>query len=398
MNLWQSITGVVEVELSSADLPAALAAITELGVEISSLSWKDELTCCFQLQRSRLRTLEILLQKRGERFTVRQRYGVFWKLSAFRKRPVAVAGILFFLVLSLMLPNRILFVQAEGNELVPERKLLETAGKYGVAFGASRRALRSEKIKNSILSDIPELQWVGVNTAGCVATVSVRERNLENKNETEFPVSRIVAYTDGYILSGTVGQGTAMFQQGQTVIKGQTLISGYVDSGFCIRALRAEGEILAQTKHEITAVLPENCLVRDSRQAVKRKISLRIGKKLINLWKDSGISGVTCGRMDKEYYVTLPGGFRLPAALCVETYTLWDTDRSEIDQNHAAALLRSFARQYLQSQMIAGSIVTPSEQIKKSDGLLVLRGSYICEEMIGREQPEQIGVTDGKNN
>lgn len=41
-------------------------------------------------------------------------------------------------------------------------------------------------MKNALLSAIPELQWAGVNTYGCRAVISVRERTLpERKPEPE---------------------------------------------------------------------------------------------------------------------------------------------------------------------------------------------------------------------
>lgn len=398
MNLWRSLEGVVEVELTSAVLPEALSAINDRSLEIRSLQWQNDLTCRFLIRRSQMKKLAELAEKRGETLKVCSRRGLFWGMLAVIKRPVLTGGLLFFMLATYLLPQRILFVRVEGNSQVPGRLILEAAEEYGVAFGASRREIRSEKVKNGILSEIPQLQWVGVNTSGCVATVSVRERSsAEEKSET-YTVSRIVAARDGYILSGTVSRGTGLFQPGQTVQTGQLLISGYTDGGFCIRAGRAEGEIMAQTNRDLMAVTPEKCLLRMEDTGVKRKISMLIGKKRINLWKDSGIFPVTCGRMYEEYYVTLPGSFRLPVALCVDTYTQWDVVPSALEQKQATRQLEEFAGRYLRRQMVAGTVTGKAEQITIHDGIFALHGHYICEEMIGREQPEQIGVTNGKNN
>lgn len=398
MNLWQSLSGMVEVELTSPEVPRSLAAINDLGIPVRSLQWKDELTCTFRITRNHYRKLKQWSAKRGETLRLCKRLGFFWTGAALLGRPVLVMGFLLFLTLSVWLPGRILFVNVEGNRVVADRRILEAAKRQGVTFLASRRELRSERIKNGLLSEVPELQWVGVNTAGCVATVSVRERSAVEPEKNTAQVSRIVADTDGYILSGTVARGTGLFQPGQTVRKGQTLISGYQDCGYCIRTVRAEGEILAQTNRSLTVITPETCWVRVRQLGVKRKISLLLRKKRINLWKDSGISDTTCGRMYEEYYITLPGGFRLPAALCVETYTLWDTVQAASDPEQMQNRLQADSHRYLREQMIAGSIRSSSETFTQEHGLLILRGRYVCQEMIGREQPEQIGETNGKNN
>ena len=43
--------------------------------------------------------------------------------------------------------------------------------------------IRSEKVKNSLLQRIPQLQWAGINTDGCVAVISVREKTAIKNSE-----------------------------------------------------------------------------------------------------------------------------------------------------------------------------------------------------------------------
>ena len=106
----------------------------------------------------------------------------------------------------------------------------------------------------------------------------------------------------------------------------------------------------------------------------------------------------TCGRMNKEYFVTLPGGFQLPVALCVEEYTLSETLPAERSQYDAEEALREFAESYLREQMIAGKLQNRIETVTLAKGVYELQGAYVCEEMIGRVQREQIGETNGKDS
>ena len=389
MNLYRSLSGLMEVELTSAALPEALEKINALGIEIDFPQWKNDLTVRFRIRRNHYRPLKALAEKRGESLHIRRRLGLFWTGRALLCRPVLVTGFVLFWILSAYLPSRILWIRVEGNQSVPQHRILEAAETQGVNFGASRRGIRSERIKNGILSQIPQLQWVGVNTAGSVATISVRERAIWDEKEETSSFTQIVADRDGYILSGTVTRGTAMFHPGQAVSRGQVLVSGYIDGGFCIRAVRAEGEIMAQTNREMTVITPAECLFRTRKQSTKQKISLLLRKKRINLWKDSGIYDTTCDRMYKEYYITLPGGFALPVGLCWEEYTLWETSPSQQDQNAVHSQLQNISGRYLQQQMITGTIRSSSEKISLHHGVYMLQGRYVCEEMIGREQ--QIG-------
>ena len=398
MDLWKSLAGMVEVELTSAEPEAALGAISTRGIEIFRVEQKGELTMRFHIRRKDYNMLAALCEKRGEPLKLLRKSGLYWAGRQLLRRPVLLAGMAFFLALVLYLPSRVFFIQVEGNVTVPTRQILEAAGESGICFGASRRQVRSEKVKNALLSAVPQLQWAGVNTAGCVATISVRERTDAQASQQEWEVTSIVAARDGYILSGTVTRGNALFQVGQAVKAGQVLVSGYTDCGICIQATRAEGEITAQTNRTLEAVTPSQWVLRGEETGVHRKYSLLFGKKRINLWKDSGILDTTCGRMYMEYYVTLPGGFQLPLALCVEEFTSYETGTAELPQSGAEEALTEYADSYLLQQMVAGEIRSRLQTVCLDGGIYRLKGSYVCVEMIGRVQREQIGDTNGKNS
>ena len=398
MNLGRFIGGIIRAELTSADLSSTLAAIHADGITLRHLQWKDELTCRFEISRNQYADLQKLAEKRGETLRIRGHSGIFWYMAALKRRPVLVTGFLLLFLTIPVLSETVLFLRVEGNDQVPDRLILEAAEKAGIGFGTPRRKIRNEPAKNSILSDIPQLQWVGINTAGCTAVIRVQERSETANQRPQPAVSRIVARLDGYLLSVTATRGSPSVQPGQTVRKGQLLISGYADHGSFIRAGRAEGEILAQTNRQNLAVTPSQTLLRGQQQGQSRRISLILRKKRINLWKGSGISPTTCGRMYEEYYITLPGGFRLPVALAIETLTFRDTVPAPQDEESAKTLLQHHSRQEVQRQMLGGRILHVREEFSEAQDLYVLHSQWICEEELGTEQPEEIGVRNGKND
>ena len=144
--------------------------------------------------------------------------------------------------------------------------------------------------------------------------------------------------------------------------------------------------------------MPERYVLPETIHKANYKISLLIGKKRINLWKDSRISDTGCGRMYEEYFVSLPGGFRLPIAICVDQYLDYETREAVIPEADVQIQLQEFSDNYLLRQLVAGQIVKKQQQLFFTDGLYKLESSYTCTEMIGKEQREQIGVINGKRN
>lgn len=398
MYFWRTLGTMLTVEFTGAVPENTLDAIIQAKIPISHVIRKSELTYQLDIRPRDYAALSGILQKRGDALKMIRKRGLYWTVKAFVYRPILLATFLLLLVLTWYLPTRIFFITVEGNRIIPDRLILAAAEDCGIRFGASRKTVRSEKVKNALLSALPHLQWAGINTSGCTAVISVRERTEDSRAEEKNIVSNLIADRDGYILSATVTSGTAHCQPGEAVKRGQLLISGYTDCGICIRASRAEGEILAQTNRKLTAIMPQFHAVPASIEDATYKISLLIGKKRINLWKDSRISDAGCGRMYEEYYVSLPGGFRLPLGIGVDRYLDYELREAETPEAQAQMLLGKFSEDYLTGQMVAGQIVKKQDALFCTEELYRLESSYTCTEMIGREQREQIGEKNGKRN
>lgn len=386
MGVWWSLSGMVEVELTSADPSGALQAVSQAEIPVHQSKPIGELVLRFLIHRQDYRRLSALAEKRGETLRLVHRRGIYWRGKVLFRRPVLLMGLLLLLAGILWLPGRIFFVQVDGNETIPTRLILAEAESCGIEFGALRREVRSEKMKNALLAAIPELQWAGVNTKGCVAVISVREKTVLEETEQPVQVSRIVASRDGVIIGCTVKSGNALCKPGQAVRKGQILVSGYTDCGIVIRATRSDGEIFAQTEWNLEAVTPGEYLQKGSVIRREKKYAVIIGKKRINFYKDSGISGGTCDKMSEVNYLTLPGGFVLPAALVTEEVTYYETASVQADAMSVQPLLEEFTRRYLKQQMIAGRILQEKTEIVPDGKSHRLWGQFSCCEMIGREQ------------
>ena len=391
------LLSTVLVSVTSAAPEQILDAILREKITITQVIQQNDLICQFLIRRKDLTHVVILVQRMGGKLVVLNKRGLYWKVHTLYHRPVICTALLSLVLCSVFLPTRILFVQAEGNDQLSERQILDAAEYSGICFGASRRLVRSEKVKNTLLAQLPQLQWAGVNTTGCTAVISVRER-AEEKKDVPKSFSNLIATQDGYILSQTILKGSPMFAAGDAVTRGQILISGYTDCGICIRATRAEGEVLAQTNRDITAVCPAATATIHEITDRKYKISLLIRKKRINLWKDSRISDTGCGRMYAEYFVSLPGGFQLPVAICIDQYLEYHCSNDILPKETVQKQLQLFSDKYLLRQTVSGQILQKQYLFQEHDGIYMMNSHYVCSEMIGREQGEQIGDRNEQRN
>ncbi|MGM9602647.1 MAG: sporulation protein YqfD [Faecousia sp.] len=383
----------VNVRLVSSDIPSRFHYISSRGIILYNIQQIDFLTASFTVSRSDYLSIRQYLEEKGDTLTTISHRGPGKILGGFIRRPILSLTIVALLFLTLWIPTRVLFVRVEGNQAVPQQQILQSAEVSGIRFGAGVRGIRSEKVKNSLLQQIPQLSWVGVNTKGCVATITVAERQTADAiAEEETRISSLAASQDAQITDITVTAGSALVKPGDVVSKGQILISGYTDCGIKIHATHAKGEVFGKTLYDKQLLFPSQYAGKGALLAKNKNIFLQIGKKEIKLWKDSGISGAVCDKMYASYYLTLPGGFVLPFGIQVETCVYYRPDYACIAPEQAQPMMESQARAYLVDSMISGQILSQAESFSEEDGVYRLTGRYVCREMVGRIQYEEIGA------
>ena len=391
MNLWDSLSGMLYVRACCADPSGLLAALNKNSIPLEQLVFVDDLTIEALLSRINFARFKKIAERHGASVTDVKRMGLYWKSKMLLKRPIFVVGILLLLGLSIYLPSRVLFVQVHGNHQTPTNLVLETANFCGIKFGASRRSVRSEQVKNALLEQLPQLQWVGVNTSGCVAIVEVKEKTLQQSIKEEHNnFESIIASHDGIILESTVTRGNPLVKVGQAVKKGQVLVSGYTDCGIKISATGAAAEIYALTMRDLQVISPAAAKKRGGLIAQKTNSYIQIGKNLIKFKNNSRISDGTCVKIYNKKIIGLPGGFSLPVYLITETCYYYSLDTVEMDDPGNAYWMKDYSKRYILQRMTAGSILQESKELDIMNGIFRCTSKYTCREMIAKTQAEEI--------
>ena len=389
--MWELILGRFTLEITSADITGFLNKLNHANINLISINYISDLTVSVEISQIYYKKLQTIADKHGAGLKVLWKKGIYWTLLGFLKRPVLVIFAVSLLLLSYFLSNRILFVCVDGNTTISSNLILESAAECGIHFGVSRRQVRSELLKNSLLEKIPQLQWAGVNTQGCTAIISVREKTIaEKEKKGANNVCSIVAARDGIIQNCIVYKGNPLCTVGQAVKAGQTLVSGYIDCGLVIKTTKADAEIRALTFHELTFVSPMPTAKKGEVINSRNEYAILVGKNLIKLTKDSGNLGATCDKIYEENYLHLPGGFILPIAIIKQTSFYYEeiTDlTTSVENEH---WLNNFAQAYLQRNMIAGEIISAQTELLQAQGLNRLNGKFACIEMIGQTKYEQM--------
>lgn len=384
MDIWQSLGGQIMLRITSADIPSVLSALADTGVDIHNVHYENDLEVLLTIPRKHTIKAENKLRAKNCDYSIEGRAGKYWVILGLKNRYILLTFLVLLIFLSFWIPSKALFIEVRGNNIVPSARILEVAMDNGLQFASSRKSIPINDLKSSLLSGIPELNWVGITSSGCVVQIHVSEKAPQTpKKNDEYDLSHIVSNADGIVEKVTVLSGTALCKPGQAISRGQLLISGYQDLGLCIRIGRAEGEIIAQTFHKISVITPRYYSYKTSIGIDETKFSLIIGKKQINLYKGSGISPPGCVKMYSKEYVSLPGGFFLPVALVRESTLQYQNENLAVDDSELD-FVYTVPSEYVLNHMISGSIIQETAGEEHTDDCYIYSADLICREQIGK--------------
>ena len=234
----------------------------------------------------------------GHIFAVRKRYGAMLA--------ILLSGILFFFLNSLVWDVRI-----EGCEAGREDAIISELESAGLFVGARWRQIDKGIIEARLLADSSEVSWVNINRRGTVAYVKVIDKVEHDVELHPQGYANIVATRDAIIEEITVKRGVAMVKVGESVRKGQILISGVIPTeqggGYCY----AEGIVKGRFTDVISASVPPTVTEREYTDAKIGEFSLKIFSFSINILKIYGNSVESCDIIEgtKDFNVL---GVRLP--------------------------------------------------------------------------------------
>ncbi|MEG2455340.1 MAG: sporulation protein YqfD [Oscillospiraceae bacterium] len=324
--------------------------------------------------------------------TVLRRAGLPAFLCRFRKRYALLLGLGLALGTVCLCSRVILTVEVRGNRAVPSAEILMALGRQGVKPGAFGPEVDARQVAQGVLLELKELSFLSVNLHGTRAEVVVRERlPLPEIPDPRVPAD-IVAAASGIVTHIEVTKGQARVKEGDTVSRGETLISGtvelqppaYREVEMGSLTVRAGGRVTARTWRTLSAQIPLTAPMKTLTGEEKSRFSLTILGSTINFYGKSGISAPMYDKIRKTKSFTLPGGQTLPLTITRERLRGYTLAPVPIDVEEGEALLRRTLADRLAALIGGGTVVKTDYTAAQSEKALTVTLLAECQEEIGR--------------
>lgn len=397
LRLVNALRGSVRLEVEGAFPERFLNLCAQRGILFWNVEWMETTRLRLTVTRRGSRQAAALGERTLCTVTPAGRSGMPYFLARFKKRYAFWVGMGLSMAAVCVLSSFVLTIEVKGNTTVPTAQILTELRRQGLGIGTFGPGLDERTVGNKVLLQLPQLSWLSINLYGTRAEVLVREAVEAPELVDAQEYGSVVARASGIVTRVEALTGEAVVKVGDTVLEGETLISGtvhlegpaYSDKPEIGQMqVRASGRVYARTWRTMAAQLPLEAQVK------------RYTGEETNLWSVTalgrrtdffGKGGISFDRYDKiscTWTLTLPGGEEMPLAVQRETCRAYELETLAVEPDAAEAMLKERLMEALEEAVGEGEIVSTEFAVETENGMLTVTLQAECREEIGTFVPD----------
>ena len=324
--------------------------------------------------------------KRRYRNENRNRLGFLRLTERYKKRIGLAIG--FCLALSLLILSSLFVwdITVEGADRIPEQRILEALEDRGLHLGTFIPSVNTEISEEFLILDVDGLSFVSINLRGTVVQVEIREREKDTEIIDTHSPSNLIAAIDGQIEALRVTGGLITVKLGETVKKGDLLVSGIIDSAALgYRLVRSRGEVLARTTLTYHVEIPYETTEKIYTGRFFSQKSIKIFSKTIKLFRKDSICTSSCDKIESEKRIYLFGLIKLPVFIMETEYAEYETISKTLTQKEALAEAYAQLRLLSEDELSNAEIMGRYTSLHESEHSISLTQQIECVVNIAKE-------------
>ena len=241
-----------------------------------------------------------IFSSKGFSYRIQKERGIHLFLRRLFKRPGLCLGILLFSFLLVFSTQFVFDIRITGNEILTDEEVLAQLSENGFICGTFLPKTDIESLCNRVVLHSDTISWISVNMLGTIAHVEVKERKNKELSTNTGKLACLVAGRDGVIVGFDCSSGTIAVNVGQTVKKGELLVSGVFEGQHGTYFQNAYGQVRARTTHTFSVTIPKKeALTVDYERIEIEKQIIFLGKT-IKVFTKGGNLPTSCDTIKEE--------------------------------------------------------------------------------------------------
>ncbi len=314
-------------------------------------------------------------------------HGLPFFLLAYRKRPGIFAGLALAFAIIFLSGSVVWDIRVSGNRSIDSTTVKRELSAAGFGLGSSVKS-DVDRVANSLLARSDRISWLSINLSGTVAYVQIREEASFAEKDTS--PCNLVALRAGTIERIEATSGTVCVEEGQSVKKGDILVSGVRGGKLGNYTLeQASGAIYAITSREFSVEIPLQYEVDVPSKTEKGKNYIKFFSKNIFFSQNSRNSGAKCVKIYKEDNLSPPSLPPLPFGVVTELVTVYETVTRTRTEKEASDMAFDLLSRQISSETGDADLMSKTIRCEISDTSVRLTCTAVCSENIALPQKIQ---------
>lgn len=325
-----------------------------------------------------------MLSLRGKNrvFTrVTERVGLPFVLKKYRLRVGFAIGIVLYFSLLFGLSNFVWNIEVVGAERLQEKEILTACKELGIAEGVPIASIDQQSTPSKLALKLDGIAWCSVNIEGVKVTVNISESTVTDRYDST--PCNLVAARDGIITKIEVTNGSTAVKLGQTVKKGDLLVSGFTEykdgsSSFGV----SKGKIIAKTERTLSVTAPftvEKTVITG--KSVEKNVLSFFGIHIpfyLGSFKGEHSAETEIKRFDKN-------GMYLPITITKAVFTPTESITVTLSVEEATQNAEKMLKELEETELKDAETVSKNVTVEVTDDSVTLKAEYICRENIAEQ-------------
>ncbi len=323
-------------------------------------------------------------EKYGAEVLIIKKIGLPFIFDLYKKRYGIFVGIVLawaILFLSSLTVWEVKVAERSGED---EKKICALLKECGLEMGTFLPTLDVRAVENQFLLNNPEYSFLAVNINGTVANVEIRRATLKADGENKEGVCNVVASKNGTIISVEAFGGAPAVKRGDTVEKGDVLISAFMEGSFGVtRAVHAYGKVEALVEYNYEINIPISQTVSKPTGKKKEKTFVQILCFKFPLFSSEEAPYEKCVAESSSERISI-FGIKLPILVEKVIYSETELLETVLSENEVEKIaFRDY--ELWKKREINGEIVSESVEISEisqnKDGFIIKSRVFVSEDI-----------------
>lgn len=391
VHLWNYIRGYVIIIAKGGGIERFINICTRRQILLWDIARKDSNSVILKASLKGFMLMRPAARKSGCRIHILKKCGLPFFLRRFRRRRGFKVGLIFFALLIVFFTSMIWEIEIKGCSNEVAEKIMKVLEEQDIRRGSFKMGLNPKRIAADIRMNVEDVAWAGVQIQGVKMTISVQNITPKPEVVDENEYCNLVAERDGLITGIEVLAGALKVKEGDTVTKGQLLVSGVLESKypeFGTRYVHALGRIMARTWYEVRVPISYEYTKRVRTGRTHENTYIRILNLRIGLFGNrKAFDDYDSVSYDRK--VNGPFNLELPIGLTVEKQYEVTEKKIRLGPEEAEALALEKARLALNKELSPDCRVLDERVniLRSETGETYLELILECEEDIAGQEP-----------